>query len=137
MLEITIAVYVIFCTAAILGGAYMRFAAPKDESMNYGLRTPQSRKSPEAWAYANRKLGMNWLRVGIVGLVAGVAAVFLIYNYKGETAAKALTVVCLVFLVVILSSSVTSVMTALYRKFDEDGRPVDPDDSEVKDEHYL
>lgn len=127
MIGILLIVYIIFCAGAIFSGYYLRFVASKDEEMKYGFRTSQTQKSADAWEYANRTLGLHWLRCGVIGLVLGIPAVLLMYKYKGVTASNILSLVCLVFFVIVVSSSVTSVMKATYSKFDEDGRPVDKD----------
>ncbi len=125
MIDILLIVLIIMSSATIFGGYYMRFQAPKDKEMKYGLRTQRTQASMSAWEYANRTCGQCWLITGVIEILLGIPAVLMMYNFKGEKIAQALAFVYLVFFVIGLSSTVTSVIKETNSRFDENGRSIE------------
>ncbi|MDO4188735.1 MAG: SdpI family protein [Lachnospiraceae bacterium] len=80
MLEILInAVMVLFAPILfIIAGAIQKNHPPKNINRTVGFRTALSMESQEAWDYANKQIGVYWVKVGIVELIVSVIAVILL-----------------------------------------------------------
>lgn len=122
MFEILLIIMIIISVAAIAGGYIMRYQAPKDEQMKMGFRTESAKASSEAWAYANRTCGKNWLTTGLIELFLGIPILFLMYYFKGEHSAQVLSFVYVIAEIIFLVIAVTSVQKEMKNKFDESGR---------------
>ena len=116
---------IIMAAAAILGGYYMRYRAPKGETMKHGLRTSESLKSREAWKYANISCGRSWMAVGVIEICLGMPIAMMMYWWKGESIAIALLFVYLEFFTIIQCVSVINVSRSISDKFDENGKPIE------------
>ena len=57
--------YFLLPVIMIFVGVLFLVAPPKYKNRFYGYRTPGSRKSPEAWEYAHRAMGMAWTILGL------------------------------------------------------------------------
>lgn len=64
--------------AMMFGGWIMRSAAPAEPNRFVGYRTQLSMSSTDAWHYANSCCGRLWMRLGIVLLAGGMAAIFFV-----------------------------------------------------------
>ena len=94
-----------------------------DREMKYGFRTESAKSSFEAWNYANTACGKQWIIIGIVYLLLGIPAIFLMYYFKGDNVARALSLVYSVVLIANVVYSCNSVSKELQNKFDEKGIP--------------
>ena len=56
--------YFLLPAIMIFAGILFLVAPPKYKNRFYGYRTPGSRKSPEAWEYAHKTMGMAWTIIG-------------------------------------------------------------------------
>ena len=123
MQEIFLIVDILISIGAILSGYYMKFRAPGDEKMQYGIRTAHSKKSYDTWSYANTVCGGAWLKIGFCGSMAVIAAM-LLSGQLNDAAAVLLSVGILAVIVIALSCSATAVIMGLVSRFDDDGRPI-------------
>lgn len=120
-MEIILVLIIILSVAAMLAGYYMKYQAPKDEQMKMGFRTESAKASPEAWEYANRTCGKNWLTTGMIYIFLGIPIIFLMYYFKGEHSAKVLSFVYVTAEIIFLVRTGTSVQREIKIKFDENG----------------
>ena len=67
--------------------------------------------------------GFGPIIIGIVYLVLGIPAIFLMYYFKGDNVARALSLVYSVVLIANVVYSCNSVSKELQNKFDEKGIP--------------
>jgi uncharacterized membrane protein len=104
-------------TMALIG-ALFRKNPPKRMNWFYGYRTSRSMKSPEAWDYANRRMGEIWWRTGLV--LGGASVLVALYCWEDlETASLWLMgfqLLAMLFTIVVVEQD-------LRRKFDSEGHP--------------
>lgn len=104
----------------LLTGWWMYRHPPKDVNGFIGYRTRRSMRSPEAWAFAQRKYGAFWLRWSWT-MMAVSAAVHLPFLRSGMDALLTLSSVVMLAQCVMLVCSVLPVERALKEKFDDNG----------------
>ena len=114
---------IIASAAALLGGYYMKYHAPKDKDMKMGVLTSSAKKSRDTWEFANMTCGKYWIIAGIAGLVLTTAAVNTAFLASEDTAAI-VSAVAAVVIVILISCSMTTVMMKLRAEFDENGKPI-------------
>ncbi len=122
-MDVLLIINIVVSFSLILGGYYMKYQAPKDKDMKMGVLIGRARLSPDIWKYANITCGKNWLVTGFIYLVLGMPVILLMYNFKGENAAKVLTLAYLIFLITNLIISTNSLIKEMNEKFDENGNP--------------
>lgn len=123
MFEILLIILINISIAAIAGGYFMKYQAPKDKKMKYGLRTGSTQTSKEVWEYANRTCGKSCLIIGLICLLLGIPMVLFMYFLKGEYYARALSLIYVITEIIFLVRSVTVVLKEIKIKFDENGNP--------------
>ena len=101
----------------------MKKYSSNDREMKYGFRTESAKSSFEAWNYANAACGKQWIIIGIIYLLLAIPAIFLMYYFKGDNVARALSLVYSVVLIANVVYSCNSVSKELQNKFDEKGIP--------------
>lgn len=124
MLWFFLIVDIIMSAAALLGGYYMKFVAPKDKEMKMGVLTESAKKSQNTWEYANKTCGKGWIGSGIAGLVLSAAATETAF-FASEKVASIVGAAAAVVIVIAMSCSVTVTMLGLRSKFDEKGEPLE------------
>ena len=122
-MEIIFIINIVISFTVLLGGFFMKKYSSNDREMKYGFRTESAKSSFEAWNYANTACGKQWIIIGIVYLLLGIPAIFLMYYFKGDNVARALSLVYSVVLIANAAYSCNSVSKELQNKFDENGIP--------------
>ena len=122
-MEIIFIINIVISFTVLLGGFFMKKYSSNDREMKYGFRTESAKSSFEAWNYANTACGKQWIIIGIVYLLLGIPAIFLMYYFKGDNVARALSLVYSVALIANVAYSCNSVSKELQNKFDEKGIP--------------
>lgn len=122
-MEVLLIINIVIAFAVLLGGCVMKKYSSNDKEMKYGFRTESATSSFEAWNYANTACGKQWIIIGIVYLMLGIPAIFLMYYFKGDNIARALSLVYSVVLIANVVYSCNSVSKELQNKFDENGIP--------------
>ncbi len=122
-MEVLLIINIVIAFAVLLGGCVMKKYSSNDKEMKYGFRTEFAKSSFEAWNYANTACGKHWIIIGIVYLMLGIPAIFLMYYFKGENVARALSLVYSVVIIANVAYSCNSVSKELHDKFDENGIP--------------
>lgn len=62
----------------IIAGCIQKNRPPKKINKTVGFRTALSMESQEAWDYANKQIGVYWMKVGIVELIISVIAMVIL-----------------------------------------------------------
>lgn len=122
-MELIFIINIVISFTVLLGGFFMKKYSSNDKEMKYGFRTESAKSSFEAWNYANTACGKQWIIIGIVYLILGIPAIFLMYYFKGDNVARALSLVYSVVLIANVAYSCNSVSKELQNKFDEKGVP--------------
>lgn len=112
MLWLFLILDIIFSVAALLGGYYMKYCAPKDNEMKLGVLTESAKRNKDTWEYANKTCGKGWIIGGIAGILLSVAATDAAFVVS-EKIAEIIGVAVVAVIVLIMSCSITAAMLGL------------------------
>lgn len=87
-----------------------------------GYRTSRSRKSKEAWIFANKYSGRLFFSYGAATFIVSSILLFLFRKQSNDFLGAAVSALC-IFQTVVIILSIIPVEKALKDKFDEQGRP--------------
>lgn len=99
----------------VMGGIIMN-NPPKNRLGSFGYRTERSRRSGEAWRFANKMAGRIWFYEGFALIALSIAGVYLMRN-SDEMGFTITIIVTLVIQAVLISVPVIFVEKALKDKF--------------------
>lgn len=102
----------------ILAGWLMHKHPPKDVNWVIGYRTGRSMRSPEAWIFAQKKIGAIWEKAGAVTLLVSAAAL-IPFLFLSVDAFSIASVVILFAQLAVLFLTIPPVERALKEKFPE------------------
>lgn len=99
-------------------GWLMHKHPPKNVNWVIGYRTGRSMRSPEAWTFAQKKIGAIWKKAGVVTLLLSAAAM-IPFLFLSVDAFSIATVVILFAQLATLLLTIPPVERALKEKFPE------------------
>ena len=104
----------------LLSGRLLDKYPPKEVNGLLGYRTKRSRKSADAWNFAQHFCGRLWVKIGIVLFPVTLLAM-LPFLKSGVDAVSIAALVVMVAQVTVMVASIWPVERALRRNFDENG----------------
>jgi uncharacterized membrane protein len=100
----------------IFTGWFMHKHPPKDVNWVIGYRTGRSMQSPEAWLFAQKKIGEIWKKAGAVTLLVSAAAM-IPFLFLSVDAFSVASVVIMFSQLAVLLLTIPPVERALREKF--------------------
>lgn len=105
---------------AIIGGWYMLKHHPKKINYFSGYRSIRSRKSKEAWIFANEDCGKRWLKLGLIMFII-TAIIQIPFLRKDEEVYNTLSLVICIIETIILLVSIIPTEFKLKENFTDEG----------------
>lgn len=119
--SITMYLFAIFIPLTMLIGGYCMYHNPPKKINNlFGYRTSMSKKNADTWKFAHQYCGKLWMKLGILLLLATIAAMIPFTHSDDDTIGIVEPIVTAVQVAVLLIS-IVPVEKALKKTFDENG----------------
>ena len=118
---ITLLFFVFLIPVMMLGFGYLfRKTEPKSINPLFGYRTARSMKNSETWAFAHRRIGLYWVRMGWWSAAITAVVMLCVFGRSEDTVGKVGSILTLAQLVPMFVS-IGLVERDLARAFDKDG----------------
>ncbi len=108
----------------LIVGSVMYRHTPRRGKVALGYRSKASMRSPETWKFANEYCGKIWMLLGVVLLVAVTVSFICMWEDDEDAVTKA-GVIIIAAETALMVVSIGPVESALKKRFDKDGKPIE------------